>query len=88
MIIELKDIPAQPIKKLDIHIEFSENGITVTSLTSPPQISKGSKGSKGFPVSQGNTGIPVSQDNTGMPVSQDNSKEPSEIPQEMLNADF
>ena len=76
MIIELKDIPAQPIKKLDIHIEFSENGITVTSLTSPPQ---GSKGSKGFPVSQ---------DNTGMPVSQDNSKEPSEIPQEMLNADF
>ncbi len=67
MIIELKDIPAQPIKKLDIHIEFSENGITVTSLTSPPQISKG---------------------NSGMPVSQDNSKEPSEIPQEMLNADF
>lgn len=72
MIIELKDIPAQPIKKLDIHIEFSENGITVTSLSSPPR----------------NIGNPVSQDNTGIPVSQDNSKEPSEIPQEMLNADF
>ena len=74
MIIELKDIPAQPIKKLDIHIEFSENGITVTSLTSPPQISKGSKG---FPVSQ----------DIGK-ASQESSKEPSEIPQEMLNADF
>lgn len=72
MIIELKDIPAQPIKKIDIHIEFSENGITVTSLTSPPR----------------NIGNPVTQGNTGMPVSQDNSKEPSEIPQEMLNADF
>lgn len=30
MIIELKDIPEQPIKKLDIHIEFSDNGITVS----------------------------------------------------------
>ena len=70
MIIELKDIPTQPIKKLDIHIEFSDNGITVTSLTSPPR----------------NIGNPVSQD-IGK-SSQESSKEPSEIPQEMLNADF
>lgn len=35
MIIELKDIPKQPIKKIDVHIEFdtsksSENPVSVT----------------------------------------------------------
>lgn len=61
MIIELKDIPSQPIKKLDIHIEFSDSGITVSSN--------------------------VSQNDTKTPVTQE-PKEPSDIPQEMLNADF
>lgn len=61
MIIELKDIPSQPIKKLDIHIEFSDNGITVSSNVSPNESKK--------------------------PATQE-SKEPSDIPQEMLNADF
>ena len=63
MIIELKDIPEQPIKKLDIHIEFSDNGITVskTFLNESKQVPK---------------------------ETSNESKEPSEIPQEMLNADF
>lgn len=63
MIIELKDIPEQPIKKLDIHIEFSDNGITVskTFLNESKQVPK---------------------------ETSNESKEPSDIPQEMLNADF
>ena len=66
MIIELKDIPEQPIKKLDIHIEFSDNGITVSS----------------------NVSKTILNDSSKEPAKQDNSKEPSDIPQEMLNADF
>lgn len=39
MIIELKDIPNIPIKKLDVHIEFSDSQ-TVTSSFLPPNISE------------------------------------------------
>lgn len=38
MIIELKDIPNIPIKKLDVHIEFSDSQV-VTSSFSLPQTS-------------------------------------------------
>lgn len=34
MIIELKDIPEQPIKKIDIHIEFDPSG-TLSRCDSP-----------------------------------------------------
>lgn len=32
MIIELKDIPNIPIKKLDVHIEFSDSQVVTSSL--------------------------------------------------------
>lgn len=39
MIIELKDIPNIPIKKLDVHIEFSDSQ-TVTSSFLPSNVSE------------------------------------------------
>lgn len=39
MIIELKDIPNIPIKKLDVHIEFSDSQV-VTSSFLPSNISE------------------------------------------------
>lgn len=38
MIIELKDIPSQPIKRLDICIEFSDTGVMSVSTKSIEQI--------------------------------------------------
>lgn len=35
MIIELKDIPNIPIKKLDVHIEFSDSHVVTSSFLSP-----------------------------------------------------
>ena len=35
MIIELKDIPNIPIKKLDVHIEFSDSQVVTSSFLSP-----------------------------------------------------
>lgn len=37
MIIELKDIPSYPIRKLDIHIEFSETGAVTASVVPAPK---------------------------------------------------
>lgn len=34
MIIELKDIPNIPIKKLDVHIEFSDSQVVTSSFLS------------------------------------------------------
>lgn len=39
MIIELKDIPNIPIKKLDVHIEFSDSQV-VTSSFLPSNVSE------------------------------------------------
>ena len=36
MIIELKDIPNIPIKKLDVHIEFSDSQVVTSSFSLPP----------------------------------------------------
>lgn len=65
MIIELKDIPQQPIKKLDIHIEFSDSGMIVSSSTQSS-----------------------STQSNPQEVDTHRGSENSEIPQEMLNADF
>lgn len=35
MIIELKDIPNIPIKKLDVHIEFSDSQVVTSSFSLP-----------------------------------------------------
>lgn len=35
MIIELKDIPNIPIKRLDVHIEFSDSQVVTSSFLSP-----------------------------------------------------
>lgn len=40
MIIELKDIPNIPIKKLDVHIEFSDSQIVTSSFSLPSDISE------------------------------------------------
>lgn len=40
MIIELKDIPNIPIKKLDVHIEFSDSQVVTSSFSLPPNISE------------------------------------------------
>lgn len=42
MIIELKDIPSYPIRKLDVHIEFSETGsVSVQSIANAPDFPEG-----------------------------------------------
>ena len=40
MIIELKDIPDIPIKKLDVHIEFSDSQVVTSSFSLPSNISE------------------------------------------------
>lgn len=40
MIIELKDIPNIPIKKLDVHIEFSDSQVVTSSFSLPHNISE------------------------------------------------
>lgn len=38
MIIELKDIPNIPIKKLDVHIEFSDSQVVTSSFSLPSNV--------------------------------------------------
>lgn len=38
MIIELKDIPNIPIKKLDVHIEFSDSHVVTSSFSLPSNV--------------------------------------------------
>lgn len=52
MIIELKDIPNIPIKKLDVHIEFSDSQ-TVTSSFLPSNVSEHRDISKTLESSEG-----------------------------------
>lgn len=40
MIIELKDIPNIPIKKLDVHIEFSDSQVVTSSFSLPSNVSE------------------------------------------------
>lgn len=72
MIIELKDIPNIPIKKLDVHIEFSDSQVVTSSFSLP---SNGSNGSNGSNISE--PGVPENTE----------SREPKVLP-EMENADF
>lgn len=72
MIIELKDIPNIPIKKLDVHIEFSDSQVVTSSFLSPnvPE----------------HRDIPKTLENVERVESTEN-REPRVLP-EMENADF
>lgn len=72
MIIELKDIPNIPIKKLDVHIEFSDSQVVTSSFLSP-NISE-------------HRDIPKTPENVESVESTEN-REPKVLP-EMENADF
>lgn len=76
MIIELKDIPNIPIKKLDVHIEFSDSQIVTSSFSLPSNSSSGPNGSN---ISE-HRDIPETLENT-------ENREPKVLP-EMENADF
>lgn len=73
MIIELKDIPNIPIKKLDVHIEFSDSQVVTSSFSLP------SNGPE-------HRDIPKTLENVESVESTEN-REPRVLP-EMENADF
>lgn len=72
MIIELKDIPNIPIKKLDVHIEFSDSQI-VTSSFLPSNVPE-------------HRDIPTALEKVES-VENTENREPRVLP-EMENADF
>lgn len=75
MIIELKDIPNIPIKKLDVHIEFSDSHVVTSSFSLPSN-------GHGPNISE-QTGVPEQLEH---PENTDD-REPRVLP-EMENADF
>lgn len=72
MIIELKDIPNIPIKKLDVHIEFSDSQVVTSSFSLPSNV-------------PGHRDIPTTEKVES--VESTDNREPRVLP-EMENADF
>ena len=72
MIIELKDIPNIPIKKLDVHIEFSDSQVVTSSFSLP---------------SNGPEHRDISTTEKVESVESTDNREPRVLP-EMENADF
>lgn len=72
MIIELKDIPNIPIKKLDVHIEFSDSQVVTSSFSLPSNVPE-------------HRDIPTTEKVES--VESTENREPKVLP-EMENADF